>query len=72
MITPAMVNTEKKNAKPQRFALDATTFNNAPTTANTGNAHKAGFSLKFLNHAPASTATCLPEAGADAANDQSC
>ena len=67
-----MVNTEKKNAKPQRFALDAITFNNAPTTANTGNAHKAGFSLKFLNHAPASTATCLPEAGADAANDQSC
>ena len=36
IITPAMVNTEKKNAKPQRFALDATTFNNAPTTANTG------------------------------------
>ena len=35
--------------------------------ANAGNAHKAGFSLKFLNHAPASTATCLPEAGADAA-----
>ena len=51
------VNTEKKNAKPQRFALDATTFNNAPTTANAGNAHKAGFSLKFLNHAPASTAS---------------
>ena len=62
-----MVNTEKKNAKPQRFALDAITFNNAPTIANAGNAHKAGVSLKFLNHAPTSTATSLPEAGEDGA-----
>ncbi|PRM47000.1 hypothetical protein BVZ65_01439 [Haemophilus influenzae] len=59
IITPAIVNAEKKNAKPQRFALENAAFNNAATTANAGKIQRIGISLKFLNHAPVSTATSL-------------
>ena len=59
IITPAIVNAEKKNAKPQRLDLENAAFNNAATTANAGKIQRIGISLKFLNHAPVSTATSL-------------
>ena len=59
IITPVIVNAEKKNAKPQRLALENAAFNSAATTANAGKIQRIGISLKFLNQALVSTATSL-------------
>ena len=55
----AIVNDENKNAQPFLSAFVAIIVNSGNPTPRAGRAHRIGYVLKLVNHAPETTSTVL-------------